>query len=137
MSNFKLSANSLKNRAGVNPKLIEISDLAIEITLIDFGHGPYSGIRTPEEQNYLYAQKKSKADGFEKLSKHQSGDALDFYAFVDGKASWEPEYLAMVGTAFLQAASLLNYKLKWGGLWKSKNESIYGWDMPHTELVEK
>ena len=34
---FKLGANSLKNRAGVDSRLIEISDLAISLSNIDFG----------------------------------------------------------------------------------------------------
>lgn len=133
---FTLSENSKKNRAGVDSRLIEISDLAIKISYIDFGHGRYSGLRTAEEQNQLYKDGKSKADGYNKLSNHQSGRALDFYTYVDGKVSYEPLHLAMVATAFLQAASILGYQLSWGGLWRSKKSNIHGWDMPHVELIE-
>lgn len=138
---FSLSSTSKANRLGVDSRLIEISDLAITLTLIDFGHGPDSGLRTTERQAELFSQGKSKADGCIKRSKHQSGKALDFYAFVNGKASWNPEHLTLVACAFFQAASTLGYKIKWGGLWKSKNwepaNSIsYGWDCPHIELVD-
>lgn len=133
---FTLSKRSKQHRAGIDSRLIEISDLAIQISLIDFGHGPYSGIRTAVEQNKLFMEGKSKADGYVKKGKHQSGKALDFYAFIDGKASWEREHLAMVGAAFLQAASMLGYKIKWGGLWRSKRSKLYGWDMAHVELIE-
>lgn len=133
---FYLSKNSKKNREGIDSRLIEISDLAIQITLVDFGHGPYSGIRSLEDQTKLFADGKSKSDGVINVSKHQSGKALDFYAYVDGKATWDKEYLAMVAAAHLQAASALGYKIKWGGLWKSKKGGMYGWDMPHIELIE-
>ena len=134
---FKLSENSKRNRAGVDPRLIEISDLAITISLVDFGHGPHSGKRTAEEQNKLHRDGVSpNCDGYEVLSNHQSGRALDFYAFVDGKASWEHAHLALIAAAHLQAASVLGYQLSWGGLWKSKRGGLYGWDCPHVELLE-
>lgn len=133
---FKLSNNSKNNRRDVDPRLIKISDLAITFTMIDFGHGSTAGKRTAEQQYELYSQGKSKADGYKKSSKHQSGRALDFYAFVDGRASWQRKHLAMVATALLQAANILGYKIKWGGLWRSKGSKLYGWDMPHIQLED-
>ena len=123
--------------SGVNPEMIEIANLAIKISKIDFGIPQFGGVRTAEEQAQLFANGKSKADGVNNLSNHQSGGALDFYAYVDGRASWERDHLAMVACAFLQAASILGYKLSWGGLWSS-NKTIngipYGWDAGHIEL---
>lgn len=138
---LKLSARSKQRREGIDPRLIEISDLAIQISLVDFGHPKDAGLRTAERQNELYGSGASKADGYNKLSNHQSGKALDFYAFVAGRASWQEEHLALVAAAFLQAASILGYKVTWGGLWerrkpKYKNGISYGWDMPHIELLE-
>lgn len=132
---FSLSQKSIAHRAGVDRRLIEISDLAITITLVDFGHGPFSGLRSTPEQVYLHSEGKSNADGVKTKSKHQYGKALDFYAYVDGKASWEPEHLAMVAAAFFQAASILGYGIRWGGLWKKKTGGMYGWDMPHIEIL--
>ena len=128
MSDFKLSKRSLRNRSQVDSRLIEISNLAIKLTLIDFGHGNDSGKRTAKRQNKLFKGGSSKADGYNKISLHQSGMALDFYAFVNGKASWDKDHLALVACSFLQAASMLGYKLEWGGLW--------GWDYPHVQLIE-
>ncbi len=127
---YKLSKRSKQRREGVDPRLIEISDLAIQITAIDFGIPEYGGLRSTEEQAELFDSGASKCDGYRKKSRHQSGKALDFYAFVDGKASWEREHLAIVAAAFLQAASMLGYKLQWGGLWGSFP------DFPHVELLE-
>lgn len=130
MINFRLSERSRANMQGVDPRLIRIAEMAIEITRVDFGIPADGGIRTAERQNELFKAGKSKLDGYNKKSEHQSGKALDFYAFVDGKASWEKEHLAQVAAAFLQSASILGIKLNWGGLWKSFL------DMPHVQLVD-
>jgi peptidoglycan L-alanyl-D-glutamate endopeptidase CwlK len=138
---FKLYENSKKHREGVDSRLIEISDRAIQITLVDFGHDRYGGLRTSELQNELYRQGKSERDGYRIKSYHQTGKALDFYAFVDGKVSYLQPHLAMVALAFFQAASELGYKISWGGLWKSKNPVEvngipYGWDCPHIQIED-
>lgn len=133
---YVLSEASKAHRAGVDQRLIEISDLAIQLTLVDFGHDQHSGKRTAKEQYSLHVGGNSKADGYLRKSKHQTGRALDFFAFVDGAVSYKREHLAMVACAFLQAASMLGYRVRWGGLWPSKNGGMYGWDMPHIELID-
>ena len=137
---FKLSAASKKNREGADIRLIEISDLAIQISKIDFGIPGNGGLRSAETQNQLFKEELSKADGYENLSHHQTGEALDFYAYIDGSSSWRHDHLAMVASAFLQAASILGYRLNWGGLWssnKTTNGIPYGWDMAHIELEKE
>mgnify|MGYP006080605785 FL=1 len=125
---FKLGSNSLNNRAGVDPRLIEISDRAIQISIIDFGIPSSGGLRTTKDQAALFTAGKSKADGRTNKSYHQTGRALDVYAYVDGKASWDKLHLALIAAAMMQASAELNYKLSWGGLWKSFQ------DMPHFQL---
>lgn len=127
---YKLSKRSKQRREGVDPRLIEISDLAIQLTTIDFGVPEFGGLRTPEQQDFLHREGMSKCDGYLKKSRHQTGKALDFYAFVDSKASWDREHLAIVAAAHLQAASMLGHKLQWGGLWGNFP------DFPHLELLE-
>jgi len=127
---FKLGQNSLNNRSGVDQRLIEISDLAITLSSIDFGIPSSGGLRTTADQALLFTSGVSKADGRTNKSYHQSGRALDVYAYVDGKASWDKLHLAIIATAMLQAAAHLGHKLEWGGLWKSWQ------DMPHFELGE-
>jgi peptidoglycan L-alanyl-D-glutamate endopeptidase CwlK len=126
---FKFSRSSLNRLNTVNCDLKEVAMRAIDITTVDFGIPQYGGLRTVEEQQALYKDGKSMCDGIEKPSYHQSGNALDFYAYVDGKASWKKEHLAMVAAAFLQAASELGIKLEWGGLWRNFV------DMPHVQLT--
>ena len=138
---FKLSSTSKQRREGIDQRLIEIDDLAITLTLVDFGHPADAGLRSADRQFKLFVDGKSQCDGTNKISRHQLGKALDFYAFVNGKASWKEEHLAMVACAYFQAASILGYKIKWGGLWKSSKPKLrngipYGWDCPHIELIE-
>ena len=125
---FKFSKRSKDRMAGVSKELKEIANLAIKISIIDFGIPEFGGKRTSEEQNGLYRAKKSKCDGYHTWSRHQYGDALDVYAYIDGKASWDEGHLALVAAAMLQAANELGYKLEWGGLWKNYK------DMPHFQI---
>ena len=127
---YQFGERSKINRLGVDSRLIQISDLAIQITKIDFGIPADGGLRSAERQAELFEAGKSKADGLTRKSYHQSGRALDVYAYVDGQASWDENHLALVAAAMLQAASQLGHKVEWGGLWQSFV------DMPHFQLSD-
>lgn len=127
---FYLSESSKKHRQGIDPRLIEISDLAITLTQVDFGHPSTGGLRTSEEQKKLFDEGKSRCDGFTRKSRHQSGRALDFYAFVNGEASWDHVHLTMVAAAFLEAGHRLGHRIEWGGFWETFK------DMPHIQLLD-
>jgi len=126
---FTLSENSKKNLYGVDAELFAVVELALTITKVDFGIPRYGGKRTAGEQNALYKAGKSKLDGYNKLSYHQTGKAFDVFAYVDGKASWSAKHLTHVATAILAAASHLGVALEWGGHWSSFV------DMPHFQKV--
>jgi peptidoglycan L-alanyl-D-glutamate endopeptidase CwlK len=125
---FNLGKNSLNNLIGVDERLIDIAEVAIKLSNIDFGIPSTGGLRTEEVQAKLFADGVSKADGVNSKSYHQSGKALDVYAYVDGKASWDKLHLSLIAAAMLQASAQLGYELKWGGLWKSWQ------DYPHFEI---
>lgn len=125
---FRLSSTSMRRMNGVDHRWEEIVELALQISPIDFGIPEYGGMRTPEIQNFLYTTGRSQLDGYKKESYHQTGKALDFFAFVDGKASWKKEHLAIVAAAMLQAAGHLGHSLEWGGLWRSFK------DYPHMQF---
>ena len=125
---FKLGKNSINNMAGIDGRLIDIADVAITLSNIDFGIPSSGGLRSEADQAKLFADGVSKADGVSNKSYHQSGKALDVYAYVDGKASWDKLHLALIAAAMLQASAQLGHELKWGGLWKSWQ------DYPHFEL---
>ena len=125
---FELGKNSINNMAGIDDRLIDIAELAITLSPIDFGIPSSGGLRSTEDQAALYTSGKSKCDGRTNKSYHQTGRAIDVYGYVDGKASWDKLHLTTIATAMLQASAQLGYELKWGGLWKSWQ------DMPHFEL---
>jgi len=127
---YKLSESSRARLSGVDPRIFEIIDLALKITLIDFGIPQDAGLRTAERQKELFDKGVSKCDGYNNLSAHQSGLAFDVYAYTNGKASWDTKELLTVATAILQAASQLGYSLEYGGNYKSFI------DMPHFQLTE-
>ena len=103
----------------MNPRLSEVSEAALLLTSVDFGISYLGGYRTPEEQNSLFLNKATNCDGYIKLSKHQSGNAIDVYAWVDGLGSFQMEHLAIIAAAHLQAGHELGIPIGWGGLWKS------------------
>lgn len=127
---FKLSNTSKERLKGVDSRIFEIIDLTLDITKVDFGIPGSGGLRATEEQNKLYQDGVSKCDGYTDKSYHQTGKAFDVYAYVDGKATWDTLYLTQVAAAILQAASMLQYKLEWGGNWKGFV------DMPHFQLKD-
>ena len=130
---YILGAKSLENLKGVNPILIEILERALEISStradgVDFTIISTAGIRTPEQQNRLFKEGVSKADGYNKISKHQTGDALDVVPYLNGRASWDEKELLKVAVCMLQASKELGYNLKWGGFWRTFE------DLPHYQL---
>lgn len=126
---YKLGNASKRNLVGVKQSIVAILERALEISPIDFGVPATGGKRTTEQQGDMHRTAGSPCDGVIRRSKHQDGDAVDVFAYINGRASYDPLKLAIISCAILQAASELGVHLKWGGLWKGK-----GMDMPHFEL---
>jgi peptidoglycan LD-endopeptidase CwlK len=134
--NYKLSNTSKDRLKGVNTKLIAIVEAAITNSPYDFGIPPDGGLRTTERQKELYALGRTKAgnivtqtDGVKKKSVHQSGNAFDIYAFVDGKASWEAKYYEPIARHIQKVAlEQFDVKLTWGGDWTKFK------DLPHFQI---
>ncbi|EOG5906825.1 M15 family metallopeptidase [Vibrio vulnificus] len=130
ISQFALSARSEARMMGVHNDLKRVVRRAIELTPFDFGIT--AGNRTAEEQNVLYKQGSSTLDGYNKISRHQTGHAIDFVAYDEnGKVTWSMAYYEAISGAFKQAASELGYPIIWGGDWSSFV------DGPHIELDRK
>lgn len=129
---FGFSERSLKQLEGVNPQLVELMKMAIRRSPIDFGIPADGGKRTAERQKELFDKGVSKCDGTIKKSYHQSGNAVDVYAYVNGKASWDKEHLAIIAGVVLSTAYAMGLNVRWGGTFGS-NE-LKGWDKPHFEL---
>lgn len=131
MKHHKFSERSIERMGEVDTRLVKVAVRALELSPIDFGIPEHGGARTVEVQQQLFADDKSKCDGILKKSYHQSGNALDFYAYVKKEASWNRRHMFQIAAAFLQAANELGYRLEWGGLWTSWQ------DYPHVQLVEE
>lgn len=134
---YKLSERSLQRAKDVNSKLINLILLAIRRTPIDFGVAYQGGKRTPEEQNQLFKEGYSKCDGYEILSKHQSGDAIDLNVFVRAKVIDNKEMLCVIAGVMFSCAEELNIKIRWGLDW-NKNGDIRDNkfnDQYHFELI--
>jgi len=131
---YQFSKKSLERLEGVDESLHKLMKRAIAVSPIDFGIPEFGGQRTAEEQHQLYMRGVSKCDGYELKSRHQSSCAIDVYAYVDGKASWNKVHLALIAGVVLAEAQRMNLNVRWGGTFGSK--VFRGWDMPHFELVE-
>lgn len=88
-----------------------------------------------EESHEWFIYDKSKVvtycDGYEKLSVHQTGYAIDICAYIDGKANFDIENLALIATCYFEAASDMGIDIDWGGSFKSISDAC------HIEIAEK
>ena len=125
--------------------------LAIKRSPIDFGIA--QGARTVEQQQEYFDNDKSKInpsayanlEDLLKVAKHivdgeirLKAEAVDVYAFVNGKASWDSSSLILIAGVILSCANELGYKLRWGGNWDGDGEIITDQkfqDFPHFELL--
>lgn len=81
----KLDKNSMQELKNLNPLLKELVIKASKITHYDFYIINGCGFRTSKQQNDYYGQGKSKLDGFEKISPHQIGNAVDLIPVVESQ----------------------------------------------------
>lgn len=135
---FKLSKTSLDRLIGVDDKLIQLANMAISISPVDFGIAYDGGIRTADKQKELFSKGYSKLDGVKNKSKHQLGKAFDFIPYVNGKVNTDKHYYYMIISAMFIAADILDIKIRSGANWDSDDEFITDQtfqDLPHIELA--
>lgn len=140
---FKFSEQSKINMEGIHPDIVMVLKEAIKVSPIDFGVPNSGGLRTSEEQQFHFNTGTSKVDGINKISKHQMqsdgyGHAVDVFAYINGRASWDSRHLALVAGCIISTANRLlkkgkiSSRLEWGGNFGSK--TMHGWDYPHFEI---
>lgn len=108
---FTLSDRSKSRLVGVEPKLIALTELAIEYTKIDFG--VTCGMRTVAEQQELVDSGASQTMD----SKHISGQAVDVVAYIGSRITWELNVYDNVADAFKIAAIETDTPIRWGAAW--------------------
>ena len=135
---YKLSKRSEERISGIQQILSEIIECAIVTSPYDFGIPEFGGKRSGLEQEIMYSFGRTTFDLQKKgitgvegqpnkrkvtwtlNSYHETGNAFDIYAYVNGKASWDMKYLEPIAR-HLQKVALEEFcvQLEWGfDLWK-------------------
>lgn len=133
---IKLNKRSINELVGVHPDLVALAHKAADLVPDSFvkKHGMpiiSSGVRTAKEQNHLFRMGYSKLDGYNKLSQHQKGLAID-WAIIKGRAAnWAADAFIELSKYVKKAAALLGLNIEWGGDWKGS------WDKPHYQLSSR
>ena len=141
--NFSKTSN--KRLSTCHQDLQLIFNEAINVSRVDFGVA--EGHRSIEDQFKYFSQGKSRIDGINKKGKHNYSPslAIDIYAYVNGKASWEKDslnYLAglVIGISeMLYKQDKITHKLRWGGNWNRDGIILADQsfdDLPHFELIK-
>lgn len=121
---FHFSTKSKNILNSVNPKLQKLFNEVIKYYDISV----ISGFRTVEEQQELFRQNRSRCDGINKISKHQTRNAVDIIPYP---INWEDiNKFCEVAGCIKTIANQQNLKVVWGGDWKSFK------DYPHWEIEE-
>lgn len=127
------SERSLRNMQGIHPDLRRVLDRALQESPVDFVIN--EGLRTVERQRELVRVGASKTMN----SRHITGHAIDFYAWVDtdkdGKVEFEemsaPLLMKQIATSIKAAAIALGVEVEWGGDWRTFK------DYPHVQLSRR
>jgi len=109
--NFQLSQRSKDRLQGVHPDLINVVELALCSTNIDFMVG--EGLRSIERQKQLVQRNKSHT----LKSRHLTGHAVDLWLLPNNKITWEASAYQTLAQTMKHAAEELNIPLQWGGVW--------------------
>ena len=134
---YRFSSRSLDRLEYVSPILIKILEEGIKNSPYDFGIPSSGGFRTYKEQEKLYARGRTTKELIDKgitgiegrpnksritwtlRSYHMTGNAFDIYAYVNGGASWDMEYLEPIARHLIKVAEKHGVILNWGyALWK-------------------
>jgi len=110
---FKLSQRSLDNLEGVDERLAAVVKQAIHDTKIDFG--VICGLRTIEEQRILVQKGASQT----LKSKHIDGKAVDLFAYVGSRGSWELNLYDDIADAMARSAKNIGVGICWGAAWST------------------
>jgi len=135
---YKFGTTSKQRLATCHDDLQKIMESAIALSPIDFGIA--CGHRSIADQQKAFNEGKSKIDGITKKGKHNYSPSLavDVYAFVNGKASWDAKELCVIAGVILAVAANYGIRLRWGGNWDMDGQIISDQsfqDLPHFELV--
>ena len=137
----------------VSEYLVDAAYEVIGVSDVDLTIPWMGGWREDYEQNEIFLNKNSKADGYKKKSYHQSGNALDIIPYINGKGTYTDHgssiYIASMMLTVFDYNKLLgeipaDLFLHWGGFWGAKDlngdgilnalDDKIGWDIAHFEI---
>ena len=121
-----LSDRNLARLINVDVDLVRLANEVTKRGLYKFNVGREGGFRTAEQQNVLYLDGKSQRDGYNDISNHQLGRAMDLYPVVNTRIL--SEKYDEFSDHILDVANELDIKITWGGSWTGFR------DKPHYEL---
>lgn len=128
MNDFEFGRNSKKNLIGVHPKLIQLAEVALSYSTVDFGIS--EGLRTIERQRELVSSGKSLTMNSYHLPQEDNySHAIDVYAYVQGKTSYRERDMKAIAKAMYRASAELGIWIEWGGLWTDLV------DLPHWQIM--
>lgn len=135
---YQFGTTSKERLATCHEDLQKVMNLAIKRSPIDFGIA--CGHRSIQDQKKAFDEGKSKIDGITKKGKHNYSPSLavDTYAFVNGKASWEVHHLCIIIGVVFSCADELGISIRSGANWDQDGEFITDQkfqDLPHFELI--
>lgn len=117
---FRFGRSSLRELAGVHPRLVDVCTHALAISPVDFS--VHDGHRTASEQNALFKAGASTLDGYAKKSKHQEqsdgfAHAVDLVPYINGRMRWEWRPIYKIAEAMKIAGEKYGVQIRWGGHW--------------------
>lgn len=127
---FKFGKRSLANLVGIHPDMRAMTDLALELSEVDFA--VTCGLRTPEQQ----AEALRTGASTTKKSRHLVGCAVDVVACLPGGGiSYARPLMNKIHDAFAEAAARLKLPYRWGGDWDGNPATAHTlYDSPHHEI---
>ena len=141
---FKFSKKSKSRLETCHPDIIQIMNVALSISNIDFGIS--EGHRSINKQKEYFDKGLSKKDGVTSLSKHNyyPSLAVDIYPYFNNQANWDKEHLSYLAGIIhavsenLYSNKKIKHRIRWGGNWDMdgtiiKDQSFN--DRPHFELL--
>ena len=123
------SKRSLANLDGVHPDLKRVCEIALQFCerINGLDYIITDGCRTLAEQVEFVKTGKSKT----MKSRHLGGFAIDYVALVNGRVTYDEDYMAAVAECFKRASAELGIPIVWGGDW------VHFKDEPHIQLANE
>lgn len=117
---FKYGRRSKERLITGHLDLATVAHRALQLSKVDISVAEV--LRSHERQVELVAARKS----FTMNSRHLTGHAMDLWAYVDGKVSWEWPHYYEIARAVKAAAMELEVDLVWGGVWDRQLNELSG-----------